>query len=205
MKRKNVEYKIKKTRVGTYWLTVDEQQLQQVGHSDCVHCGHNNVTVVGIRNHGELCCGVQPLLPAHLKGRSAFRGDICIDLLSPVAAPCVAAQIIRFPVPLSSPASHYLLQCKADLLPQGGRQPRVRDHCLSSSTFAFPSENWNQRLTKRLWYLQEVGFCSKLAYAVSIHMAEGRKGFCWDPIFMFGAITSVALRYTEVSDYTGHG
>ena len=70
-----------KTRVGTYWLTVDKQQLQQVGHSDCVHCGHNNVTVVGIRNHGELCCRVQPLLPAHLKGMSAFRGESCIYLL----------------------------------------------------------------------------------------------------------------------------
>lgn len=70
-----------KTRLGTYWLTVGEQQLQQMGHSDCVHRGHNNVTEVGIRNHGELCCRVQPLLPAHLKGMGVFRGGCCIYTL----------------------------------------------------------------------------------------------------------------------------
>lgn len=53
---------------------VGEQQLQQMGHSNCVHRGHNNVTEVGIRNNGELRCRVQPLLPAHLKDMGGMKG-----------------------------------------------------------------------------------------------------------------------------------
>lgn len=107
LKRKMLNPK-SETRVGTYRLTVDEQQTQQMGHSDCVHCGHNNVSKVGFRSHGELCCGVQPLLPAHLKvqvhleGAAAlfcYRNRKMVFLLCfPITAPCIVAQILRHQV-----------------------------------------------------------------------------------------------------------